>query len=212
MIDVHAPEHPIHGVREFLIHLFTITVGLLIALGLENMVEWRHHVHLKHQAEETMRQEIRANQKDLQEVVAAVPREQESLRQIETFLQARVAGKTPEVHSLQTGMVQATPQNAAWQTAAATGALSFMDYDEVQRFSSAYELQAKFERFEDAALPPILGIMASLATTDKPETLTPTQAEDALKEVHLAMAHLYATKGLANDVNKTYNEALKENK
>lgn len=210
MLDVHAPEHPIHGVREFLLHLFTITVGLLIALGLENMVEWRHHVHLKHQAEETMRLEIRANQKDLKEVVAAIPREQESLKQIEAFLQARVAGKTPEVHSLQTGMIQVTPQNAAWQTASATGALSFMDYDEVQRFSSAYELQAKFERFEDAALPPILGIMASLATTDKPETMTPTQAEDALKEVHLSMAHLYATKGLANDVNKTYDEALKE--
>jgi hypothetical protein len=210
MLDVHAPEHPIHGVREFLLHLFTITVGLLIALGLENMVEWRHHVHLKHQAEETMRLEIRANQKDLQQVVDAIPREQESLKQIESFLQARVAGKTPQVHSLQTGMMQATPQTAAWQTASATGALSFMDYDEVQRFSSAYELQAKFERFEDAALSPILGIMASLATTDKPENMTPTQAEDALKEVHLAMAHLYATKGLANDVNKVYNEALKE--
>lgn len=210
MLEVHPPDHPLHGVRDFLIHLFTITVGLLIALGLENLVEWRHHVHLKHQAEETMRLEIRANQKDLMEVVAAIPREQENLKKIEAFLLARMDGKTITVHSMQTGMVQATPQNAAWNTAEATGALSFMEYDEVQRFSSAYQLQAKFERFEDAALPSILGVIASLATTDKPEAMTPSQAEAVLKDVHLSMAHLYATRSMANDVNKTYEEALKE--
>jgi len=31
MLDVHAPEHGIHGVHDFLIHLLTITAGLLIA-------------------------------------------------------------------------------------------------------------------------------------------------------------------------------------
>ena len=210
MIEVHPPDHPLHGVRDFLLHLFTITVGLLIALGLENLVEWRHHVHLKHQAEETMRLEIRANQKELMEVVGAIPREQENLKKIEAFLLARMEGKTVTVHNMQTGMEQATPQNAAWNTAEATGALSFMEYDEVQRFSSAYQLQAKFERFEDAALPSILGVIASLATTDKPEAMTPSQAEAVLKDVHLSMAHLYATQGMANDVNRTYEEALKE--
>ena len=210
MIEVHPPDHAPHGVRDFLLHIFTITVGLLIALGLENFVEWRHHVHLKHQAEETMRQELRANQKDLNDVVAAIPREQANLKRIEAFLQARMEGKTFTVHSMQTGMTQVTPQNAAWNTASATGALSYMDYDEVQRFSSAYQLQAKFERFEDAALPPLLSIIASLATTQNPENMKPAEAEAVLKDVHLCMAHLYATKGLASDVNKVYDEALKE--
>jgi hypothetical protein len=34
MLDVHEPEHPIHGVPDFLLHLCTIAVGLLIAFGL----------------------------------------------------------------------------------------------------------------------------------------------------------------------------------
>jgi hypothetical protein len=46
MLDVHAPEHRIHGFRDFLVHLLTITVGLLIALSLEAsvgaMLEWRY--------------------------------------------------------------------------------------------------------------------------------------------------------------------------
>lgn len=50
MLDVHAPEHPIGGPRDFLVHLLTITVGLLIALGLENSVEALHHRHQRKEA------------------------------------------------------------------------------------------------------------------------------------------------------------------
>jgi hypothetical protein len=208
MLDVHEPEHPILGVRDFLIHLLTITVGLLIALGLENMAEWRHHVHLKHQAEETIRLELQANQNDLKAVLKAIPDEMQMLQSIQTYLQAKAAGQPMTPGRMQTGIVQMTPQNAAWNTASATGALSYMDYAEVQRFSSAYSLQAKMERFQDQAIGPLLGITAALGTSD-PSKMTPTQAEDALKEVRLSMAHLSATAGLAQDVNKVYNEALK---
>ena len=33
MLDVHPPHGKMHGVGDFFLHLFTITVGLLIALG-----------------------------------------------------------------------------------------------------------------------------------------------------------------------------------
>lgn len=210
MLEVHPPEHPVHGVRDFFLHLFTITVGLLIALGLENTVEWRHHVHLKHQAEETMRQELQSNKKELAEVVGAIPREQEAFQQIEGFLQARVDGRTPPLHSLRTGIMQVTPQNAAWQTAAATGALSFMEYDEVQKFSSAYQLQSKLERFEDDAVPPLVRLIAAIGYSPDPAKMPPAQAAESLKDVHMAMAHLTALSSLAADVNKAYDEALKQ--
>jgi hypothetical protein len=38
-LDVHAPHEPIHGVKDFLLHLLTISVGLLIAVGIEGCVE-----------------------------------------------------------------------------------------------------------------------------------------------------------------------------
>jgi hypothetical protein len=40
MLDVHSPHEPIIGWKDFLLHLFTITIGLLIALSLEGTVEW----------------------------------------------------------------------------------------------------------------------------------------------------------------------------
>jgi hypothetical protein len=44
MLDVHAPHRSVHTWRDFCIHIATISVGLLIAIGLEQTVEAiRHH-------------------------------------------------------------------------------------------------------------------------------------------------------------------------
>ena len=45
MLDVHPPHAPTHTWRDFFIHIATITVGLLIAVGLEQAVEFLHHRH-----------------------------------------------------------------------------------------------------------------------------------------------------------------------
>jgi hypothetical protein len=43
MLEVHPPHEPIHTWRGFCIHIATITIGLLIAIGLEQLVEHFHH-------------------------------------------------------------------------------------------------------------------------------------------------------------------------
>jgi hypothetical protein len=45
MLDVHAAHETIHTWKDFLIHLTTIVIGLLIAVGLEQTVEYFHHRH-----------------------------------------------------------------------------------------------------------------------------------------------------------------------
>ena len=67
MLDVHAPHIKLHGFGEFLTHLLTITVGLLIATQIESCVEWRHHVHLAQEARASLRLEIEHNLSDLKE-------------------------------------------------------------------------------------------------------------------------------------------------
>jgi hypothetical protein len=49
MLDVHPPEHTPHTWRDFFIHIATIVIGLLIAIGLEQTVEYIHHRHLRHE-------------------------------------------------------------------------------------------------------------------------------------------------------------------
>ena len=64
-LDVHAPHEPIHGVKDFLLHLLTITVGLLIAVGIEGCVELHREHKLVKEARATMREEIHSNSESM---------------------------------------------------------------------------------------------------------------------------------------------------
>jgi hypothetical protein len=45
MIDIHPPQHAPMTKREFVVHLFIVVLGILIAIGLEQAVEYLHHRH-----------------------------------------------------------------------------------------------------------------------------------------------------------------------
>jgi hypothetical protein len=61
MLDVHPPHHAASTWRDFLIHIATIVLGLLIAIGLEQTVELLHHRHQRHQLQEDLRNEAAQN-------------------------------------------------------------------------------------------------------------------------------------------------------
>ncbi len=101
MIDVHPPHEPVHGWRGFAAHLLTITVGLLIALGLEAAVEAMHHHELAAHARENIEQELVRNAAHAKENLADV---QASLTGVEANLlavQLRLDHKTrsTQVHA-----------------------------------------------------------------------------------------------------------------
>jgi hypothetical protein len=50
MLDVHPAHHAASTWRDFFIHIATIVIGLLIAIGLEQTVEYFHHRHLASEA------------------------------------------------------------------------------------------------------------------------------------------------------------------
>ena len=61
MLDVHAPHETIHTWRNFLTHIAAIVVGLIIAVSLEQTVEFFHHHHQREQLEEAIRRDCEAN-------------------------------------------------------------------------------------------------------------------------------------------------------
>jgi len=70
MLDVHPPHSPTHTWKDFFIHVGTICVGLLIAIGLEQTVEYFHHQHQLHHFEEALRKESDLNLTDTDNDVA----------------------------------------------------------------------------------------------------------------------------------------------
>ena len=61
MLDVHAAHGSIHSWRDFVIHIATISIGLLIAIGLEQTVEYLHHRHQVADLREALRTEREQN-------------------------------------------------------------------------------------------------------------------------------------------------------
>jgi hypothetical protein len=61
MLDIHAPYEAVHTWKAFFIHIATIAVGLLIAIGLEQAVEYLHHRHQAREMAGMLRQESSKN-------------------------------------------------------------------------------------------------------------------------------------------------------
>jgi hypothetical protein len=195
MLDVHLP-HKLHGVGEFLLHLFTITVGLLIATQIESCVEWRHHVHLAEEARAELRVEIEENLKLLKEAQPSVKlwRQQIDgdlaiLQRIQEHL--NVTKEQRRKFVLSSGGVDMT--DTAWKTAETTGALAYMPYEEAERYSEIYQAEDQLRErarrpLEDQAA--ITGLLAKFH--GRYNKLTADQASEMAEKLgemrlHVAM-------------------------
>jgi hypothetical protein len=146
VLDVHPPHGPIHGWREFSIQLFTITVGLLIALGLESSVEWLHHRHVMHQAQHAMLMEIKTNAAGMADRQKALHEQQDYLRADIAVLRKIIAHPDTPVHDNMTIRFNIVGfESVSWSTAQATGALAYMSYGQAREYSDIYAFQASIE-------------------------------------------------------------------
>jgi hypothetical protein len=210
MLDVHAPEHGIHGVRDFLLHLMTITAGLFIALLLEAGVEALHHRHQRKEAEETIRQELTDNREDLGKAQVELRAELKGMVAVLDFLEARSKGEPGDPSGLNLDFHEGPLKDSAWRTAGSTGVLSYMEYGEVQKYSLAYKEQAQFELMEQQALDEYLQLDSFVVKGFDPKHVDAEDVKMALPEVRRALAHLGGMMDVSRGAMMAYDDALKK--
>ena len=88
MIDVHPPHHGSITRRDFFIHLFTVVLGILIAIGLEQTVEYVHHRELARVAREQLLRERADDDRSNELNIFTTQRHEQDLRRDLTILQA----------------------------------------------------------------------------------------------------------------------------
>ena len=64
-MEIHAPHRPISSLKEGLVHLTLITLGVMIALSFEGIASWREHRALVREARANLASEIRDNMNEL---------------------------------------------------------------------------------------------------------------------------------------------------
>ena len=88
LIDIHPAHHAATTWRDFFIHIATIVLGLLIAISLEQTVEYFHHRHLGAEAHRALIEERRSNEASNEFNIFATRRHQQDLQRDLTILHA----------------------------------------------------------------------------------------------------------------------------
>ncbi len=140
-MDVHPPHGRIHGWQDLLIHLVTITIGLLIALTLQGAVDSIHHRHLVREARASISREMTENHKLLAADLTRIQEDETRiLADIKTLVALRSGGKL-ERGSLEYHVQWSSFDDSAWRAAETTGALNYMDYQTARALADIYAQQ-----------------------------------------------------------------------
>jgi len=191
---VHAPHHSIEGWRDFFIHLITISVGLLIAVGIEGCVELHREHKLVREARETMREEIQHNSDKMKEAVVTLDKQMETMKKniaVLTRIQENPKDKAAQDAQINADFSIIGLRETAWKTAQTTGALSYMPYAEAQRYSDVYGAQKELLDQQNKILDDeaeFIGLMAK--TNFGHKDITVEQASLALERFGVWQAHL----------------------
>lgn len=211
MLDVHPPHEPVHGWRDFLLHLLTITVGLLIALGLEATVEALHHRHLAAEARENIRHEIEANEAHAGANLVAIEREVVAMKtNIETVRGLRDHVDTHGRTDLHFEFSWASFDESAWRTARDTGALTHMPTAEVQRYADAYVQQGIANQQALEVLNQQQTIAAPLMLEASPSQLAPADLHGLMLQAAVVDLRLQGLGQTIKDLRGAYAEVLRK--
>ncbi len=210
MIDVHPPHEPVHGWRDFLLHILTITIGLLIALSLEGLVEWQHHRHLVHEAEASLHEEIQNNAKDLPNAIADLHKQQEDLKHDVVVLKYIVKNrKPPKDDNMTIAFHIRTFDNVSWKTAQSTTALSYMPYAQAQEYANIYSTQDELETTEkQAARDAIISLAPFINSSNNDPDPTEGQANDIKQKIEVLQGQLTLVDSLINSLDGAYKKFL----
>ena len=204
MLDVHAPHGRSEGFRDFLIHLLTITIGLLIALGLEGCVEWQHHRSLVREAEEGMRGEIQQNLgtvDSLRKQIADQQKQLDSDLDVLGDMRLHPEAKHGEL-SFSFGM--RSFNDVAWKTAQSTGAMGYMPYQIAHTYSDIYDTQREVYEAEKLVVTDVIKAASFPSTQKEDWRPTPLQIDELTDRIGELRMRLMMLNSLVDALDRTY--------
>jgi len=200
----------VHGIRDFFLHLFTITVGLLIALGLEGCVERAHHRHLVHEAEASLHSEIENNSKAISSALDEVEKQQATIKHdVEVLRYIAANHKAPTDSSMEINFRVHGLDDVAWRTAQATTALSYMSYASVQEYADIYSVQEKFNAAEIQAVRDASVSVGPFISSKKGDPdPTAGEADDIRRRLEILAGQLFYVESLLKSLQAQYGKFL----
>jgi hypothetical protein len=192
MLDVHAPHEAVHTWKDFFIHIATIVIGLLIAVALEQTVEFFHHRHEVAETRAALREEKQENialfHQNVEGHIGSMADLHNNLR---IFEYLRDHPGTPQEGLpgiLYWPLFTRPPRKAAWTTAEHTDVLSLMPRAEVSEIMDGYaRLDYAWETYQPV-IASLTQCTAYFAQTSDISTLSPAAVVTEIELIKQTMA------------------------
>lgn len=204
-MDVHLPEHPILSWRDFFIHLATITVGLLIAIGLEQSVEALHRRHLLHVAENNLALELEANRRTLEKDQRQLSLSQTQMLAVLHAVSDLRAHKP--VSRLEANWTWDDLQSGAWETARSNGSVALLTYADAQEHTDRYHQQDLVNQQANSYIKSVYAMTVPFMAGKKPQDMTAWDLDRLEASSEEALADLGHLKSLCRGLEQEYKGA-----
>ncbi len=210
-MEIADPEAPIRTVRGFLGHIFTVTIGILIALALEQLVVLHHNnVQVAH-ARADFLAEMKDNRAKLKTTIDSDAQIQPAIRKLIDFGDALLKHpKTkvvdPDIHDLSRSFPHL--EVSAWQTAVATQAITLLRFPEARALAYAYNRQDIVNDFEMKATDQWMQVVGLVAYED--EGMTDAELRDGLQHLRVALVYAESSQRFCKQLLEAYDKAESE--
>ena len=148
MIDIHPPQHGGLTRRDFFVHLFTVVLGILIAIGLEQAVEYLHHHELAAEARRALVGERSQNETANDLNIFAIRRHQQDLKHDLAVLEALRAHRTVPPGPFIVRLVTSFYAQEEWQKIHQSGTINYLSGN-LGGATFRYEVQGNFTGLAD---------------------------------------------------------------
>jgi hypothetical protein len=192
MLDVHPPEHAAHTWKDFFIHIATIVIGLLIAIGLEQTVERFHHHREVAETRDALAEERQKNREIYRHHLESYLYDAAVLHndlRVFNYLQQHpktALADLPGVIVWPNHIFE--PVTSAWTAAGHTSVLSLMPREEVRKDTETYfDLNRALEGYNSATLA-IAHAAAYTTQTSDPTRLSPEKIRQEIDLLEQANA------------------------
>lgn len=177
MHEVHPPQGDIHTWKGFFLHIVTITIGLLIAIALEQMVEYVHHVDQLHAVRRELLAELDRSHTIATHNLAGIDKLQAQLARNMALLRAAQAGHAPPAGTLDYSWDLDRVIDGAWQAARQGGALELMPRDQLRLITFDYDAMNDYQTLANAAILQ-LQIAGAITHRSADGALTPRDVDE----------------------------------
>jgi hypothetical protein len=205
-MEIHGPEGPTNSFKDFLIHIVIVTIGILIALGLEGIRETIYVHRVVRDARENFHVELIGNRRNLDrelkndtETLAQLDQiiaDLSNLRKNPAELRARIAKLYPSGYFF---------SSSRWESALSTGALGHMSVDEVNQYAEVNFLVHAYTTLESQANTDWQQLEAFFSANENPAQ---QEMNTGVEKLYLYRADTRSLKQVAEEFSNSLNNAL----